>query len=1851
MAHLSIKQSLSASAIEYPSAIVESNKLVLVERVLTSFYDLLVPKIKKYKFLHTTTTFPLLSGLPTDRMFQRDYQNLFGKDFCDGPFILISFERDMRSILSTISGDRNKYTSPACLSLISHLNRLLGDTANLICQVDPDWPNDIEDVCSSMKYLPQDNTEGFKYLYDMMNLSSYLSKILENSYEHCISDATLFPVLSNYVCNSVFSQIYSICPDFQDSNVGWKLLIQSIRNIISENSERFKSDGSRVLCMEISSILYKIQGILLAIAINEAPSSFVSQSGSSLGRFFMKNLNIGMDDETSASLTKITEVLERFVGVVEPMAKTISGMSGANVPQIVLIIGLASVTVASSVKFSQSHKPFDAGLAVVCLTALTVTCSEKLRNWLSDNTKGLKDILSRPVESDDMQSHSVSTLLVHAMSMMTGVLSWTSIGEAPPLTVLKKVKDEITNYSRAKASTEEMISDIVSMVESILNGLRLHVFGLDPVRLRKQHDPAIEDWLTDVQNLVNAQSKGELKINLVNGRRISGLLCRGRSLLTTLGSMKNSVPTANLLNSFLNTLAKLEVPFQAVNFVGQSTRVSPVILSLQGKSGVGKSRVMEPLMVAVLAGILPEVALDDFDKNHENYIYTRNKEQEFWDGYYGQEVVFIDDFGQMRTAATDGKGEAMEIIRTGNTFSFPLHMADLSMKGKTNFTSTVVALTTNVLEFECHDLHEQEAFIRRITINVRVAPKEEFCIISGDRTDILNRRLDLEKVKAKLGTGFKKEIYEFHEYQLDIKAGTRGGTGEKGRYTGVIYDFDQMVDLVVKKHKERFEEHENFSMDVKLMKAKYLRDRRKVVEEDKWFCAQEDEELDENSFDPFHMKSQSGGFSLLDCDPDADLDEIQGDIMEEGNDIMTKSLVDVTTVLEHPMLRKQMNNLRIRGLGLIDVAMIFLHHSKIKLFYKPDDFRKMRKLLHLLYCDENLDSIHQEACALELKPSNTLAIDFVDKFKSAWSNFKTSVQETWNNYPVLNWMLVTVVPAVALFDIWFILSPKKELVVFPCITDLQIDDAEDLWSMSPEYKKRGPRKPRNRQFRYGTVPYDMVFDNPFGDYGSQSGNDTNGEQIISKLVEKSIYKAIIGDSASSFGFVNFLVDRVCMMPGHFRILIAHHMKFGVLLPDEKFLLQHVSSPADQIIFSISEFMDFPWFYDKDRDLLFVRFPPTVKPHPNIVTYFMTENQINTVRDFPVRLVVPDPKKKMIKVAFSADAKVVCQKSIKNEAERLTLVQGFEYDSLTTTGDCGALLHIVDCSTRGAKILGMHIAGDTKINRGVANCLTQEVILNGISQVSSKPAALESEMQSQSGEYFTECGFKFIRTTTPYPGSPGVSTIVRSPLYGKWGPSTTAPAHLLPVRKEGALVDPMKLAVKKYAREFIEIPEVLVDAAIDSYWVQLVNSCVRPNRKPQIYDFEKAILGDEGNPYFSAIPRATSAGYPDNTIPIDGMKGKIKYFGNLMNYDLSGSECKSLKRRVLETLEKAKNGERCEHIYTDVLKDERRPYSKLEKVSSRLVSACPIVLTILFRMYFIDFVIWMMENKIRNGVAIGVNCYSADWHRATNYLLEKGDFIIAGDYSAHDASLSPQMLRAFLSIVEKFYDNSTMEDRKVRSILFKEVTNSIHINGPNIYEWFGSLPSGNPLTTVINSVVNCVNVRIAWMYCHEMEVGSMMHFNDNVNLLTYGDDNIMGVDSKVHARFNPVSLSVGLSKIGMIYTSEDKSTQVENFKSLDKATFLKRSFSHSPHLGRYIAPLDLGVIREMSYWTRKGNNSIRITKRNLCTAILELSLHGEDIFSTWAPLMLKATRDVLSFSPDQTMWLPCLQTAVKLQEFY
>jgi hypothetical protein len=233
-------------------------------------------------------------------------------------------------------------------------------------------------------------------------------------------------------------------------------------------------------------------------------------------------------------------------------------------------------------------------------------------------------------------------------------------------------------------------------------------------------------------------------------------------------------------------------------------------------------------------------------------------------------------------------------------------------------------------------------------------------------------------------------------------------------------------------------------------------------------------------------------------------------------------------------------------------------------------------------------------------------------------------------------------------------------------------------------------------------------------------------------------------------------------------------------------------------------------------------------------------------------------------------------------------------------------------------------------------------------------------------------------------------------------------------------------------------------------------------------------------------------------------------------------------------------------------------------------------------------------------------------------------MIAGDYKAFDKTMSPVFMKyAFEIIIRLCLDsgNFTYEDSKYMRAMYVDIIYPLSIYKGDLVRFFGSNPSGHPLTVIINGLVNSLYIRYVYRLCNPNHTVS--DFKDNVCLMTYGDDNIMSVNKNI-TWFNHTIISKTLNTMGITYTMADKVSESKPFIDIEDCTFLKRSWRWDTDLKAYVGPLDHESIEKMLmvHVRSKTVHPEEQTIDGVSSALREYFFYGKSVYNDKLELLKK-----------------------------
>jgi len=372
---------------------------------------------------------------------------------------------------------------------------------------------------------------------------------------------------------------------------------------------------------------------------------------------------------------------------------------------------------------------------------------------------------------------------------------------------------------------------------------------------------------------------------------------------------------------------------------------------------------------------------------------------------------------------------------------------------------------------------------------------------------------------------------------------------------------------------------------------------------------------------------------------------------------------------------------------------------------------------------------------------------------------------------------------------------------------------------------------------------------------------------------------------------------------------------------------------------------------------------------------------------------------------------------------------------------------------------------------------------------------------------------------------------------------------------------------------------LVQRAYKDYFDQVINGLSEQElRQVGKVSDDANLAGLDGVLGVNAMNFSTSLGFP--------FKGPKTQVVDKSDRVVEGISCPrdvdpSMLEEVARLESKLLSGESINTTFKASLKDEP---TKLTKKKARVFAAANMPFIMLTRKYFLSLAALFQRNKNLTECAVGTVVQSPEWTDLFEHIGKYGwDRAIAGDYAKFDGRMSPEfMLAAFkllIAIAEKS-GNYDADDLVIMRGIASEISYPTYDYFGTLVQFFGSNPSGHPLTVIINSIVNSLYMRYTYFkIARDERWWSTPKFADVVALMTYGDDNIMTVKEGFDA-YNHTRIAQEFAEVGITYTMAEKEAESVPFIHLGSASFLKHFAVWDPEFNLYRAVIEDGSIAKM-----------------------------------------------------------------------
>jgi len=1339
---------------------------------------------------------------------------------------------------------------------------------------------------------------------------------------------------------------------------------------------------------------------------------------------------------------------------------------------------------------------------------------------------------------------------------------------------------------------ERVIVWIKRLFNRTMNWYSREVLGISVPEDLDSDSHAISRWNEEVDEIVKSYFAGDFVWSETSWSVVYNLYSRGLTFTRSKEYKKQHYDVWRMVNKLGNLLEK----FKSHQISGQTIRNPPVTIFMTGDTGVGKSTITYPMSFKILQGIFQkEQSGIDLARTWKSMVYTRNAEQEFWDGYENQLVTVFDDFNQISDSPANPSLELFEIIRASNVFPYPLHMAALDQKANTCFTSKIVLVSSNMERPKTASLNYPSALQRRFDVAIRVSRK-------AGKTGHLPK--------------FDPDAYVFEEYDMQTSS------------TLQTLTFDELIKKCVDQY---------FS-------------RREFVDSIEQYIADQCESSTSQT-----LPAQQGGLDLAglvdEGEPSAGLDPAY-----RFPD--ARQIAEWDPLCQAGVRRAQTRPPILSRVYAAAVNSIFTRHSEPKSPTVEDQLKEYRRRHtvdqeRMWWCDlrqitsrvrSKCVQLHEAWIQFKVRHpywSNALKVVgwlfaglmFLKAFTQVAGLFKSKK---------------AIRPMMTECDFLRDFGPRQNHTRSEAYSPVAIPKSVKVEGYNNPAVKTAKVESYTPVAQPRAAKVESVaFDPKTGLPEAQGVKDLNATEILLTVARRNLYKMYETSTGIPIGHVFFLRGKICVMPKHFVAGLQQALRIN---PDSTVYFKSVLlNRAFEC--RIGELLETRVDYqspDESRGPVFTRDLTTMVcntsiVHPDAIPYFCSRGSLSHVDATAVVIPVMvennirGSDRDIVMLRFKRGRSCLQREEIlkvgdDDEQEIRWIRDAWRYEADTQPTECGAPVIVRNTLINPGKICGFHVAGLEGTGEGWATPFYQEDAVAIISMFPEEKGFVQrqrtilGDFPKEQGQVPKEAEFIRLGTIQKPVVQPRQSAIRPSESFGRIRDPISKPCALTPVQIDGQTFDPRAYRLGRLGNVPQTIPRDIIEnskaALVDEISsVVVASKDVETANLKAVYTFEEAIMGIDGEPYINSIKRTTSPGYP--FIQTQGYTQRKNFFGADVDYDLSSPQCAELRKRVHAIIDSAKKGEILDHYFIDTLKDERKPKHKAHK--TRLFSAGPLDYLIACKMYFNGVVALLQKSRNLCHVSVGTNPYSEDWGEIVKSLLRKSDKMVAGDFEGFDASQHQSLLEACGEVfveLSKRHLNSSDEDCKVMRALLVSLFYSLHITGSEVYQWTHSLPSGHYLTAPINSIF--VNLAFGCIWQHafkDVSYRSARSFWNKCGIVAYGDDHIISIPPSYLDVFNQYSIPEYFKTIGLSYTMEDKDADVTRpCRDIFEISYLKRSFRRDEETGRWLAPLSLDVILETPMWMHKCPDPVRQTCENLDWALKELSLHDHRTWYTWAPVI-------------------------------
>jgi hypothetical protein len=600
------------------------------------------------------------------------------------------------------------------------------------------------------------------------------------------------------------------------------------------------------------------------------------------------------------------------------------------------------------------------------------------------------------------------------------------------------------------------------------------------------------------------------------------------------------------------------------------------------------------------------------------------------------------------------------------------------------------------------------------------------------------------------------------------------------------------------------------------------------------------------------------------------------------------------------------------------------------------------------------------------------------------------------------------------------------------------------------------------------------------------------------------------------------------------------------------------------------------------------------------------------------------------------------------------------DKPTELGDCGSIL-IVRSGT-GPIIAGIHQLGSGSGTTGAIKTTYEDLmdLMAGLTVIGDSPPLLDDRdgKQNVPGELHPKSPINFMEdgvldvcgSFAGFRAEPKFKVVesIAAPVLHRLDPSFEV-KHCAPQAKGWR---PKYAAMVELSNVHPDVSPSGIDACVDYMVEDWMEVDPKWRDQIQIYDVHTALNGVPGLKYVDGIKRQTSAGFPwamPKEFLLTPLEPTIDYPDHVELKEV-------VVKRIEELLKRYDEGCVGAPVFRASFKNEPLPIEKAKAGKVRTFMMSCVELTVIMRMYLLSFVRVAQSNHFIFEMAPGMEAQSVEWELLYQFLTQHGTTTcIAGDFRWYDKSMHPAFVLAAFDAIALFLERCGATEhhvRVVKAIGFDIAFAYVDFFG-DLIRMFGKNPSGQALTAIVNGIINSLYMRYVWRRVAPREM-PLCKFQKKVALMTYGDDNAMGVSPSAPF-FNHTVIAETLADIGVTYTMADKESESRPYIPIEEVTFLKRGFRLEPETGTHMAPLDVTSIQKMlmvQVPSSVVSPEVQMAD-TMRSAMGEYFFHGKSVFEEKRALLMRAADELnlFQYTGSFDTWDKCMDRYLDASRVY